>query len=164
MSLTTQPAFTVSGDSYAPTFSAHNGTESETNGAIGADNFTLDQTLLSPGEIGGSQTHLASVTFCYGLPSYQTQKERITNATVTEYNEAPANPGNGSAPSYAAATLLNQSLSLTGPSGGCQTVTPSAPAVIDPNGYMVLSLAVSSDGSAQAQLSVTVGRVTVTYS
>jgi hypothetical protein len=43
-------------------------------------------------------------------------------------------------------------------------VTPSAPAAIDPNGYMVLSLAVSSDGSAQAQLSVTVGRVTVTYS
>jgi hypothetical protein len=131
--------------------------------------------LLSPSQISGSASHLSSVQFCYGtatsrLPSSSTSMT-ITGASVIEFTEpATSSTGSYNAPAYTMTNLINQPLSLTN-QAGCQTLSASPPPVIAPDGYLKIEVQVSwkeaafDSGTSQApQVTLTLGRVSTTYS
>jgi hypothetical protein len=133
---------------------------------------TVATYLLSPSQISGSASHLSSVQFCYGTatsrdPSSSTSMT-IDNAAVVEFTEpATSSTGNYNAPTYTITNLISQPLSLTNQSG-CQTVSASTPPAIVPGSYLKLEVGVSwklaAEGSTAPQVTLTLGRVSTTYS
>jgi hypothetical protein len=135
---------------------------------------TVETELLSPSELSGSATSLASVTFCYGVAVSRattgTTSISIAHATVFERDEPAASttgPSDWQAPPYTTDTLIDTALDLSGQSG-CATLTPSAAAPIDPSGYLAIDLTVDyqlgpATGGTSSQVTLQLGRVTTTY-
>jgi hypothetical protein len=189
--LTQSPAFTISPggtiDLSGGTLSAGDEQQGWTAGSTAPPSAPTTQTdtfvtyLLSPSEIAGGGTHLASVQFCYGAfantdAAYaEPAGITITHATVYE-NTEPATSGTTpvGAPPYSSPTpLVDASLSLTG-GYGCKTLTPATPPAIAAGGYLSLDVTASfsSEGYYHPGASsyeypsapIYFGRVTTTYS
>jgi hypothetical protein len=148
---------------------------------------TLDLTLLSPGQLPGGVQNFDSVEFCYGevdnsnpgAPSSDSASLAITSAAVEELEEpvtngttppvTPVTNTTPEAPPYSPpVSLTNTDFNLNN-AYGCETVTPSAPAAIDPTGYLELVLSLSFTASPYSGIgnfpdaTLSLGRVTVTY-
>lgn len=177
--LTQAPAWSVLTGLDAPVFpdgteiehwNVNNNSTSQGGPAAG----TVEMELLSPSELSGSATSLASVTFCYGVavsrPTTGTTSISIAHATVFERDEpvvATTGPADWQAPPYTTNTLIDTALDLSGQSG-CETLTPSGPAPIDPSGYLAIDLTVDYQlgpgaGGTSSQVTLQLGRLTTTY-
>jgi hypothetical protein len=145
------------------------------------DNEVFLTYLLSPSEVDGSATHLASVQFCYGVggttagsgSEAQTDTMTITQANAYEIDEPAAASAGSGAPSYKHELLANNSYSLSS-GDNCATLKPPTPAAIDSAGYLLFQVFVTFHASAgdwgssgqvdTAAGHLTLGRITTTYS
>jgi hypothetical protein len=142
--------------------------------------------LLSPSQVDGGASHLASIQFCYGAGSAtagtgaeaQSASIKFTQAEVYEIDEPTAATAGGGAPPYKHELLMNVPLNVSGGSN-CQTVAPPSPAAIDPSGYLLFQLFATFSATAgsyepansypqsqanTATVALTLGRLTTTYS
>jgi hypothetical protein len=146
------------------------------------DNEVFLTYLLSPSEVDGSATHLASVQFCYGVggttagsgSEAQTDTMTITRANVYEIDEPAAASAGTGAPPYKHELLADKTFSLSS-GNNCATLKPPTPAAIDSAGYLLFQVFVTFHASAgywpstagqvnTAAGHLTLGRITTTYS
>jgi hypothetical protein len=121
---------------------------------------TLQEPLLSVGELSGSGVKLASISFCYFVGPYPPGNAVTSTVIDHAWVYAISESGNGSAfPSSSSTALYDQSVSgITNNTGGCRTLTLSAPASVPAGAYLVFRVeavdtqTVATSGGALVQL------------
>ena len=151
-------------------------------GIASTENEVFMTYLLSPSEVDGSATHLASVQFCYGVggttagsgSEAQTDTMTITQANVYEIDEPAAASAGSGAPPYTARAACEQLVQpqqrqqLRDPEAadpGCDRLCglPAVPGLRHvPRGRWILGCSTGQVSTAAGHL--TLGRITTTYS
>ena len=142
---------------------------------------TLSAPLLSPSQLAGTASGLASVQFCWGIVDTAgagTADISITNASVVEHTEAAVNTATvpvqppatnaDEAPGYVRTPLINDPENITS-GAGCTMVQTSITPAIAPGGYLQLVLTVTVSGAPEnstatwPQATLSLGRISTTY-